>query len=133
MLTVLIHINRIRPRSLCLLINIDLSRPQPLHILRRRARLTTKPRQPQLLRLLGLGIIQQLLIPLQTLRRGSSDDRCNRSPLRGHQFRQMQQLFVFRFGPFDLFDRGVEPFVPSGFALLRGFPDQERRDTSPLL
>jgi len=34
-------------------------------------------------------------------------------------------------GPFRLFDRGVEPFVPAGLALLGSLADEERRDAGP--
>ena len=45
----------------------------------------------------------------------------------------MEELFIFLFGPFGLFDGWIKPFVPSGFALFWGFAHQEGRDAGPLI
>ena len=63
---------------------------------------SSRSTKPQLIILSRLRFIQQLLISLQALRRGSSDNRCNCAPLRGHQLCQMKQLLVLLLGPLDL-------------------------------
>lgn len=49
---------------------------------------------------------------LETLGSRSSDDGCDRAPLRRHQLGQMQKLFFFLSAPFGLFDAWIEPFKP---------------------
>lgn len=81
--------------------------------------------------LLRLSLIQQLLVPLQALRRSPANNGCYCTPLRGHKLREVKELLILRLGPFCLLDRGVEPFVPPGLALFGGFPDKQRGDARP--
>ena len=45
----------------------------------------------------------------------------------------MKQLLILLFRPLDLPNPRIQPFGPSGFALLGGFARKKRRDTSPLV
>jgi hypothetical protein len=45
----------------------------------------------------------------------------------------MEQFFIFLAAPFHLSNAGIEPFLPSGFALFGGFAVEEGGDAGPLL
>lgn len=57
--------------------------------------------------------LQQILIMLQTLSGRPANDGCDRSPLSGHQFGQMQEFLLLLTWPFCLLNTGVQPLVPA--------------------
>eukprot|EP00962_Isochrysis_galbana_P022508 scaffold6732_cov99-Isochrysis_galbana.AAC.2 len=124
LLLVLVHVDGVGPRRLRLGVRVDLSRPEPPWVVRRRriARVAS-PRR----------LVEQPLVVLQALRGGPADDRGNCTPLRRHQLGQVQQLFLLIARPLRLLDRRVEPLVPARFALLGRLADQQRRDAAPLV
>jgi hypothetical protein len=64
---------------------------------------------------------------------GPANDGRNRTPLRGHQLRKMQQLLVFLATPFDFPDAWVQPFGPARFALLGRLAREQRGHARPLV
>mmetsp|Transcript_9737 Transcript_9737/g.25522 ORF Transcript_9737/g.25522 Transcript_9737/m.25522 type:complete len:344 (+) Transcript_9737:1558-2589(+) len=108
-LFILVHVNGVRTCGLGLRVRIDLTRLQATRIV--------------LVHLItSLGLIQKLLVMLQALVCSAADDGSDGAPLRREKFRQVQKFFLFFAGPLCLFHRGVEPFVPTGFALFRALP-----------
>lgn len=71
--------------------------------------------------------------PVQALRRCATNNGCDCAPLGGHELGKVQQLFIFITGPLGLLDAGVEPLIPSGFALLGRLAHEQRGDTCPLI
>lgn len=94
--TVFVHVDRVGSSRLRLRVGINLSGPQSSDVLRRRSALgpTRSSQRQLLLALASLGLVEQLLVPVQTLGGRSTDDGRDRSPLRRHELGQVQQLFV---------------------------------------
>jgi hypothetical protein len=66
---------------------------------------------------LVLRHVQQLLVVLDALARGPTDERRDGPPLRRVQLREVQQLLLLLPRPLRLLDAGVEPLVPASLAL----------------
>ena len=102
--TVIIHIDRVGSSSPRLWIRIDLSGPQPPNIDTRLSFDVLPSPQTKFFIVLCLGVVKELLVPLQTLRRGTPYYRSDSPPLRGHQLGEMQEFLILRLGPFYFFD-----------------------------
>ncbi|CRK27851.1 hypothetical protein BN1708_004512 [Verticillium longisporum] len=135
LLLVLVEIDRVGPRRLALGVRVELAGPQAPHVVGRGGlRLgAVGPRQAQAAGLAGLGLVEELLVALEALVGGAADDGGNGAPLGRHELGEVQELLVLLLAPFDLLDAGVEPFVPSRFALLGRLARQQGRHARPLV
>ena len=122
--TILVHVDRIWASRLRFRVGVYLTRTQASDVVRTGTGFPSRTRETELLILLRLSLVQQLLIPLQALCRSPANDGCYRAPLGWHKLGEVQELLVLRLGPLCLFDRGIEPFVPPGFALLGSLSDE---------
>ena len=96
MRTILVHVNGIRASRLRLRVGVDLSGAETADIVRAGSCLSTGTSKPELLVFLRLRLVQQLLIPLQALRRRAADNRGYCPPLGGHELGEVEQLLVLR-------------------------------------
>lgn len=119
-LLVFIHVNRIKSCWFCFRIGIDFSWSQLLQIL-------------GFLDGFALRHIKQFFIPVVTLWGGPTNKGRNGPPLAGENSGQLEKLLVFGPGPLGFLDAGIEPLIPSLFALFGGFPLEEGWDTRPLV
>lgn len=94
-LTVFVHVDWIWPRGLRLGVRVDLSRPKLAHIVGVGTRLgSTRSGETEFFRLLGLGLIEELLVALETLSRSAADDGRDRAPLRRHELSKVEKLLI---------------------------------------
>ena len=124
LLLILVHVDRIGARGLALGVRVDLARPEPPRVVRRRR---------AALLVLASRLVEQTLIVLETLRSGAADDRRDRAPLSRHQLGEVEQLFLLLARPLRFLDRWIEPFMPARLALLCRFAHEQRRDARPLI
>uniref|UniRef100_A0A1I8JJ09 Protein kinase domain-containing protein n=2 Tax=Macrostomum lignano TaxID=282301 RepID=A0A1I8JJ09_9PLAT len=117
---VLVHIDGVRLGGLVLRTGIDLAGSQP-------------PRVVIAAFVPHLGLVDEELVALQALGGCAANYRRNGAPLGGHQLGHVDEFLVLLAGPFGLFNTGIQPFVPAGFALLSGFAVQQRGNSGPLV
>ena len=87
--TILVHVDRVRARRFCLRIRVNLARSESANVVRTRTNISSGSREAQFFVLLCFRLVQELLVPLQTLGRCPSNDGSYRPPLSGHQFGQV--------------------------------------------
>ena len=95
--TILVHVDRVRPGRLGLRVRVDLAGTEAADVVGRRLGLgVVARRQAELLVVARLGVVEELLVALEALRGRAPDDRGYGAPLGGHEFGEVEELFVFR-------------------------------------
>ena len=92
--TVFIHVDGVRSSRFGFRVGVDFTRTKTADVVYPRTR-TPRAGETKVFVVLGLCLVEELLVALQTLGGGSADLGSNGAPLGGHEFGEVEEFFIF--------------------------------------